>query len=290
MWPALICHYQAQSTAPEESPITFAVKVRIVFTIALLGLCGCEPNSVAGGAAGQRSAPTIGPASLYRAPPTATAAILVSADVVGLVGHSERGDRVRLASPGGQAAFATAGRDGAWRIDLPATAAPRLFGLAVVDRGRTIQSEGYIAVMPGGGAAQLRAGAGAVVLGPKGGEPMILAVDFDSKGGAVVSGRASSRAAVEVWVDGVRRSRGQTSSDGQFSLALNEPVAFGEHRFEVTDGPRRAAAQVALSLAPPLSTGPYRSRRARFGWRVDWMTPGGGLQTTLLLGQDGVTA
>ncbi len=242
------------------------------------------------GGAGQKPSAAVGPASLYRQPPAATSASLAAGAVVHLVGRAEPGAKVRLASPGGQAVLAQAGVDGGWSLDLPPAATPRLFGLAMIDGGHIIQSEGYVAIMPEGAAAQLRAGAGALVLGSRSDAPVILSVDFDAKGGAVVSGLASPHGAVEVWVDGERRARGQAAADGVFSLAPNEPLTLTEHGFEVVDGSRRAAVRAALSLAAPLSRGPYRSDRTPSGWRIDWMTPGGGLQTTLLLSHSGSPA
>lgn len=267
------------------------MKQSLAATLILFGIAACQPGGVAsGGGAGQKPVAAVGPASLYRQPPAATAVGLMTGSVVHLVGRAEPGAKIRLASPGGQAVLAQAGRDGGWSLDLPPATTPRLFGLAMTDRGHLIQSEGYIAVTPEGAAAQLRAGAGALVLGSRGEAPAILAVDFDSKGGAVVSGLASPHGAVEVWVDGERRARGQAAADGVFSLAPNEPLTLAEHGFEVVDGSRRAAARAALSLAAPLSRGPYRSERTASGWRIDWMTPGGGLQTTLLLNHTGAPA
>jgi hypothetical protein len=43
--------------------------------------------------------------------------------------------------------------------------------------------------------------------------------------------------------------------------------------------------QVAAQVTPasPLATGPLRSQLTPAGLRVDWMTPGGGVQSTLLV-------
>jgi hypothetical protein len=42
---------------------------------------------------------------------------------------------------------------------------------------------------------------------------------------------------------------------------------------------------VGVEVSPPLpaTAGPVRSTLSAGGWRIDWMTPGGGLQTTQLL-------
>jgi hypothetical protein len=219
-----------------------------------------------------------------------TAATLLARGKVRLAGRAGPGDRVRLASPAGPAAYALAGRDGAWSLVVAIPGEPRLFGLAMIEQGRAIQAEGYIAVTPEGTAAQLQAGAGAAVLGDLRADPAILAVDFDSKGGAVVSGRASPGAVVDLWVDGAQRGRTSTGAAGTFSMPLDEPLSFTNHRLEVADGARRAGAEPQLSPAEPLSGGPYRATLTPSGWRIDWMTPGGGLQTTLMLARSGAAA
>jgi hypothetical protein len=42
-------------------------------------------------------------------------------------------------------------------------------------------------------------------------------------------------------------------------------------------------AVVEVSPAAPLAEGPLRSQLTSAGLRVDWMTPGGGEQSTLLI-------
>jgi hypothetical protein len=160
----------------------------------------------------------------------------------------------------------------------------------MIEHGRTIQSEGYVAITPEGAAAQLRAGAGAFVLDGPGAEPAILAVDFDSKGGTVVSGRAAPHAVVDVWVDGERRGRTAAGPTGSFSVPLDEPLSFTDHQFEIVEGGRRADAGPRLSPPEPLTDGPYRATLTPAAWRIDWITPGGGLQTTLLMSRNGGAA
>jgi len=267
----------------KDRPIRTAVKDGVIVALVLMGLTACQGKRAApapGGAPPPGGRPS---AAAYRTPPAVTTATLAPGGRVRLVGRADPGDSVRLTTPAGPAAYALAGKDGVWRLMLPPAAEPRLYGLAMFDHGRAVQSEGYIAVTPRGTAAQLRAGAGALVMGERAPGPAILAVDFDSKGGTVVSGRASPRAVVDLWVDGVRRGRGGAGPDGLFSVALDEPLSFDDHQMAIVDGARRAEARPRLTAPQPLSGGPYRATEAPGGWRIDWMTPGGGLQTTLLL-------
>ncbi|HEX7759063.1 MAG TPA: hypothetical protein VF459_06155, partial [Caulobacteraceae bacterium] len=193
--------------------------------------------------------------------------------------------RVRLATPAGEAVFAPVDSQGLWRLDMNAAAAPRIFGLSMVDAAgqRTVQAEGYLAVLPDGRAAQLRSGSGALVFAGKSGQLGILAVDYDRQGGAVISGVSSPGATVSVRVDGVQRGQDAADSDGRFDVALTQPLTPGAHQIDVSDGERQVHTVAPVSPAPTLTTGPYRAERVALGWRIDWMTPGGGVQSTIIV-------
>ena len=107
-------------------------------------------------------------------------------------------------------------------------------------------------------------------------------MDYDKQGGAVISGLATPGSAVRLAIDQTPR---QTSADadGRFVLALNEPLAAGAHAIEAADGAARVRAQATISPAPPLTAAPFRAAATPVGWRIDWRTPGGGVQTTLLI-------
>jgi hypothetical protein len=281
-----VCHCRLTSIAGKDRPISSAVKDRnaiVLIPLCLLsfGLWACQAK-LASIVPAERPSPAGRPSEAdYQAPPSLTSAARQSDGRILLAGLAGPGDRVRLASPDGQAVYADAARNGAWRLAVAAPAAPRLYGLSMTHGDHTVQAEGYLAVTPDGLAAQLRSGAGALVLGD-GTEVAISAVDFDSKGGAVVSGRATPRATLDLWVDGERRGRGSAGPNGVFSLALDEPLSFAEHRLEIVDGQKRLDAEPRLSPAARPTGGPYRATQTKSGWRIDWITPGGGLQTTLL--------
>ncbi len=244
----------------------------------VLGACGDEAGSpdkaMASGGPGGEAA--------YRPPPEATFSQRQAGGLVVLGGTADPGTRVRLSSPGGALTPALASGRGAWRARLPASDQVRLFGLAAIDHGRTIQSDGYLAVTPGGQSAQLRAGAGAKVIGAKG--PLrILSIDFDRKGGVVISGIGPARATVSVRADGAPRGRVLADAAGRFSFPFDEPLTPGPHALEAVDGASRSVANVSLIPPAPLTAGPYRATRETDGWRIEWLTPGGGAQATLLL-------
>ena len=270
----------------ENAPIQFDTKAqtqRTLVAAALLFagvLAACDGRHDAAGYASARSAP--GGEAAYRPPPEASFSQRLANGVIVVGGSADPGTRVRLASPDGGLTPAVNSGAGAWRAHLPASGTVRLFGLAATKQGRTVQSDGYLAVTPGGLAAQLRAGAGARVIVPLG-SLRILAVDFDRKGGVVMSGIGPSGATVSITTDGTARGQVIVDSDGRFSFPFDEPLTSGAHIIEVANGAARSQASVTLTPPAPLTAGPYRAAREADGWRIDWLTPGGGAQATLLL-------
>jgi hypothetical protein len=246
-----------------------AATLAALFLSVVLVACG-DRRDLSDQPAAQRQS---GGEAAYHPPPETTFSQRLSNGVVVLGGSAD---------PGGTMTPAIASGKGAWRARLPPSDAVRLFGLAAIDHGRTVQSEGYLAVTPGGLSAQLRAGAGARVIAAKG--PLrILSIDFDRKGGVVVSGIGPPGATVSLMADGAARGRVLADADGRFTFPFDEPLTSGSHTLEAVDGAARSGASVILTPPAPLTAGPYRAAREADGWRIDWLTPGGGAQATILL-------
>lgn len=208
--------------------------------------------------------------------------IRAESDRLGLIGQAPPNSRVRLAAPEGQAMFATANAKGIWSLALPASAQARIYGLSAIVEDRTIQSEGYLLITPAGEPVLLRAGAGALRKGA--GASGVDAVDFDREGGAVVSGRAPAGAALSIHIDGRKFGEGRAGEDGRYALALTQqPLTPGSHQIDVFGDATENPVTVDASAAPALSDGPFRAASVEAGLRVDWMTPGGGAQSTILL-------
>lgn len=250
-----------------------------VVTSAALLAAGCKPTALA---ARHHPSAASDAETGYTAPPAATAAVPLAGGRVEILGRASPGARVRLASPLGQATFANADTAGVWRLFLPGATGVRLFGLSAPVAGRPVQAEGYLALTPTGRLVQLRAGAGALCLKPLDGGLALLAADFDRKGVVVVSGIGPASAAITIGLDGQGKGKAQTHADGRFSLALNEPLTAGGHIVSASFGGGRV--QEPLDISPPsgLKPGPFRADRAPGGWRIDWLTPGGGVQSTLI--------
>jgi hypothetical protein len=274
---------------PQDAPIQRfpqayrlrAARAAALLLAGLLAACGARRDPSGQAPAARES----GGEAAYHPPPEATSSQRLAGGAVELGGSSEPGTRVRLASPGGTLTPALVSANGAWRARLPASDAVRLFGLAAIERGRTVQSEGYLAVTPGGLSAQLRAGAGARVIGARG-ALRILSVDFDRKGGVVVSGIGAPGANISLTADGAARGRALVDPDGRFTFPFDEPLTPGAHTLDAVDGAARSRTSVTLTPPAPLTAGPYRAAREADGWRIDWLTPGGGAQATLLLNSE----
>ena len=258
---------------------------------------GCKSPIVAGGlaaallAACGPSAPT--PADTpekvdsaeagYVAPPTVESVQRSDASVT-LLGQGAAEADLRLRSPAGEIVSGRTDKDGRWSVTVPNAPGVRLFGLSTTREGRTVQAEGYVMVAEGGDVALLRAGAGAKRLAAGSSSPRILAIDVDREGGAVVSGVAEPGAGLNVRVDRVTRGGGRTDDEGRFFISLTDSLAPGAHDIQVAGEGGETAISVVTSPPRPLVSGPVRAERGPQGWRVDWMTPGGGIQTTLLIG------
>ena len=83
-------------------------------------------------------------------------------------------------------------------------------------------------------------------------------------------------------VDGQAAIDGAAGQDGRFSLTLPKPLPPGRHKLEALTPTAMAEVEVAVTPPAPPKDAPYQARVETFGWRVDWTTPGGGAQTTLL--------
>jgi hypothetical protein len=248
--------------------------------LALAATAGCSRQSDWRNPAVSQAAEGTAEAA-YLVPPSVTAAARAAGKAISLQGMAEPNARVRLGAPTGAEKFATADAKGVWRVDLPDDADQvQLYGLSMIVRGRTVQSEGYVAVVPGGEVVRLRAGAGALPLAKPAGRLKILAVDYDRDGGAMVSGVATPDADLLLRIDGVE-SQGHSDAQGRFSIAASQPLTPQAHQVLV-GGDGEDTASVDASKAEPLAKAAMRAQRTAFGWRIDWITPGGGVQTTLI--------
>ncbi len=242
---------------------------------ALVGGCGraAAPKAADPGASEITAAGYLEPPSI--------AEVSAGGGQVTVAGMAPPRSTVRLATPTGQETLIRADARGAWRMAVPAGQGAGLYGLSASRGDRTVQAEGYVLLAPSGQGWLLRAGAGALRLGGAAG-PGVTAVDFDRQGAVVVSGRAAPKGGVSVWIDGRRVAEGRADDAGRVSLALTEPLGPGAHDVKLFGDGLDARLRFDAGAAAPLTTGPFRVQASSGGLRVDWMTPGGGVQSTIL--------
>jgi hypothetical protein len=222
----------------------------------------------------------------YRAAPQVSGVTKAADGAVTLSGRALPSSQVRMVSLRGlDAGPIRADGSGAWTAQLGPVSEPALYSLTEEAGGQTVEAEGLIAVLPGAPTvAVLRAGFGAEVVQYAAKGPLqILAVDYDRAGATVVSGRAGASSPVRVVVDDQPPAEGAAGPDGRFSLTLPKPLPAGRHRLQALTPQAQAQAEVAVTPPAPPSNAAYQAQTESFGWRVDWTTPGGGAQTTLLL-------
>ena len=217
----------------------------------------------------------------YATPPMVGRIETTAAGVI-LTGSAPAGAPVRLASPEGASLSVSADGKGVWRLTMAPAATPRLFGLSTTQGPRTIQAQGYLLLTPEGLAYQLRAGAGAIRIGTVA-APAITAFDFDREGAAMVSGVAPAGSAITVRADGRQSADGRANAAGHFAISLTQPLTPGVHVIKVFNYGAEKSATIDTSPAAALTDGPFRSSGTPAGLRVDWMTPGGGVQSTVII-------
>jgi hypothetical protein len=225
----------------------------------------------------------------YLQAPVLSSARLVGGQVV-LSGRAASGARVRLSSPKGQAFGTTVSDAGQWTIEVPiaANAADplRLFGLSQDRDGRMVQAEGYVAVLPDATmpAVLLRAGTGArQIHAAQANSAPILIADFDDLGGLAVSGSAMPSQAIKAALDGDWIAQGFAGRDGRYSLALSGSIRPGPHQVLVQVGGRTLAITIDIQPARLPGGTLYKSIRLQNGWRIDWTTPSGGVQSSVIM-------
>jgi len=199
-----------------------------------------------------------------------------------IAGRARPRARVRLATPGGGAEFAQADGQGIWRLVSPVPSSPQLLGLSMSDRGRVLQAPGYILLTPDGTAARLRAGGGSQAAGRPQGALAITVLDYDAMFAATLSGQGGEGQPVSLRIDGLERGRASGGREGRFVLSVNQPLTPGAHAFELVSGGAQTRTTAVVTAPAPLAGAPFRAWRTAEGWRIDWLTPGGGEQTTLL--------
>ncbi len=247
----------------------------------LLGLAGCGDAPRAPWKVAPPKGPVAAEARYVAAPVVVEAR--VDTGGVQLTGSAAPGAQVMLGTPSGETLAGKAGAEGRWTVTAPIPRGVVLYGLFMQVDERRVNAEGYLVLTPDGRAAELRAGAGARVLATASRPPRILAIDFDRDGGAVVSGVGAARADVGLRVNRTAGGTSTVTDDGRFAIALARPLTVDSHEFEVAGEGGEDRVVAATQRPEPLGEAVYRATPVDGGWRIDWRTPAGGVQTTLLV-------
>ncbi|MEI9902722.1 MAG: hypothetical protein WDN06_01120 [Asticcacaulis sp.] len=206
-----------------------------------------------------------------------------SGGTVTVSGLALPGGRVRFLYGADRAIGVTADSKGRFKADLPTTAQGGLYDISMEDTGRQVEADGRLFVPPAAPqkAVILRAGAPSRPVAHPG--PGITLVDYDAAGAMLVTGVAAPQAAIAIEVDGVSwPKQPRAAADGAFTATCQIPpledtavtlditVAAGSETWNRT---------IAVSRSP---SGGDRITAVNGGWRVDWVLPGDGMQTTLV--------
>jgi hypothetical protein len=207
-------------------------------------------------------------------------------DTVVVTGRSDPEAIVRISSPEGQSWGATATPEGQWSFILPLGSSPRMFALTAEKSARPLRAESAIVILPAPALTLVlaRAGYGAQSVDKPIATPVIVALDYDQGGGAMVSGLARAGSTVRLLVDDAPTGDSRADALGRFVVAsTGKPLTEGEHRLriETVDGPAVVDAVVSRPERDPAKV--YVARHEGVGWRLDWRTAGGGVQSTLVL-------
>ena len=275
---------------PREEPA--AVRRRDL----ILALAACALATACGRAAPQPGpaaarapspAPAAAPLTGYLAPPE-----LIQADRKGdgvlLSGTATPGANLRLASPNGAVITIQADARGMWRLAAPVGRAPRLYSLSEQVDGRLVRATGYIVALPAPGpAAAMLHPAASATLTPDDPSHGLTAVDFDASGQAMASGRAAGGESIRLLLDGKEAGEDRADAAGMFSAALSQSLKPGAHVLVLAERPAYSETFTAARITQ-IATPPFASVRLQGAWRIDWPTPGGGVQSTVLFDQKGV--
>ena len=101
----------------------------------------------------------------------------------------------------------------------------------------------------------------------------------DERGAELGDGQAAAQTRQQQRVFAEARADAQ----GRFSFALAAMLKPGDHALVVQSPGGQAGARFSVSRSGPISGLPFRGERQAGDWRIDWLTPAGGAQTTLIM-------
>ena len=248
------------------------------FTLAALSLAAC----------GRKDAAPLLPAAdashaqpAYLSQPQVLAVTRRPGGVIAIEGAALPDSRISGEMPDRKRYGATTGKNGRFSLEVPPSPAPELIAISEQNGRRELQTDGWLFVPPDAPerAVILRAGAPSRPLQ----SGLVAAVDVDAGGGAGVSGVTAPKAEVDVSVDRGTVVRAFADGRGVWGarLGLDKHVTSGAHQVRVTSN--SAVVDRSFDFTVGATTQLFTPAREAGGWRVAWIMPGQGVQTTFLL-------
>lgn len=215
----------------------------------------------------------------YRKPPRALG-VTEASGLVTVFGQASPGSRIRGRAQDGKVYGATADGEGRFALSIPVRPVPLMLAVSEEDARRVDPADGWVFAPPGEpqAAVVLRPGAPSVPLGRSAG--LLAALDYDSGGGAALSGVAAPDSVVKVAIDGAAPIEVQSDGSGVFGVRLNGRLSPGVRRITVQSGDRTASETLDLTAAGDAAA--FSAARTPSGWRLTWAPPGGGAQSTFV--------
>ncbi len=190
--------------------------------------------------------------------------------------------RVRFLYGGQRAVGVTADSKGRFTAALPLTPQGGLYDVSMDDGGRLVEAEGRLFVPQGAPqkAVVLRAGSPSSPV--YGDASPISVMDFDPTGALVVTGKVAPKTVVTLSVDGQGMTTATSDGKGLYYMQVHvAPPAEGAV-MSLSVEAAGVTTQHTLPFPPADARASDRITAVPDGWRVDWVVPGGGVQTTVV--------
>jgi hypothetical protein len=243
-------------------------------TIACLAACKEKPKVT-------EATSALEAAGYWRAPEI-TGVDQAGSNMFVVTGQTIANARVRFSYSGQRAVGVTSDSRGRFRAELPSGPNGGLFDLSTEDSGRSMHADGRLFIPAGAPekAVLMRPGASSRPLFND--FSAVAVIDYDRAGALAIAGRVAPTTAIEVILNGEIRAR-TISDDRGFYTATTQIDPPQANETENTLSVMAGGKETIRNFRDSRITG-NEDRIARFedGWRVDWVLPGGGMQTTLV--------
>jgi hypothetical protein len=243
---------------------------------ALMLVTGCKEKPKAVDALSAMEA-----AGYWRAPEI-TSVTQADSSLFVVTGETIPNARVRFGYSGKRAVGVTSDSKGRFRAELPTGPDGALYDLSTEDDGRSMHADGRLFIPAGAPekAVLMRAGAPSLSLFNE--DTEVAVIDYDRAGAVAIAGRVAPSTQIEVILNGEIRARTRSDDRGFYAATTQiDPPQEKEsaNTLSISAGGKETARNFIDSR---VKTEGDRITRFADGWRVDWVLPGGGMQTTLV--------